>query len=129
MFEKELRFKMSRSGGSGGQHVNKVATRVELMFDVPGSKLLSEEQKKMILDRYATKISKEGIWRIVCDSTRSQQENKRIAILQFIRLIREGLKKKRKRIPTRSTRSSREKRLDRKKRHSQKKEFRKRPEW
>lgn len=80
---KEVRFKTSRSGGSGGQHVNKVSTKVELLFNVKESLVLSEIQKQKISDKLSNRIDLEGILHIQCDETRSQLKNKEIVLKDF----------------------------------------------
>ncbi|HMC82356.1 MAG TPA: aminoacyl-tRNA hydrolase [Candidatus Polarisedimenticolia bacterium] len=77
--EEELRFTASRSGGPGGQNVNKVSTRVTLWFDVAGSPSLTAEQRSLIRSRLATRISKEGVLRVVSQQTRSQAANREAA--------------------------------------------------
>jgi ribosome-associated protein len=74
--EDELVFKASRSGGPGGQNVNKVNTRVTVFFNVANAKGLSEEQKKQILKRLATRASKEGVIRVVSQRYRTQKANR-----------------------------------------------------
>jgi ribosome-associated protein len=125
MFENELYFKTSRSGGSGGQHVNKVSTKVELNFNVALSKQLTFEQKQKIAERLSHRINKEGVLKVRCDSTRSQLENKQLSIHKFIQLIEECLKEKKKRIRTKATKQSKEKRIQSKKIRSEKKRMRK----
>ena len=124
-FEKEIVFYTSRSGGSGGQHVNKVETRVELSFDVEGSSLLEEHQKKMILDKLKKRINEAGILKLTVDKERSQFRNKKLAIATFKEIISEALIKRKIRKTTKPTKASNEKRLKEKKMHSDKKQRRK----
>ena len=77
---KELKFKAIRSSGSGGQHVNKVASKVELQFDVQNSSLLNEEEKEILLEKLKNRLSKEGILVLQCGESRSQHKNKTLVI-------------------------------------------------
>jgi ribosome-associated protein len=124
MFEPEIYFKASRSSGSGGQNVNKVSTKVELNFDVSKSKLLTEEQKQIIFSKLNSRINKEGVLKIVVQETRSQLENKEIALKKFRGLIQFAFHKAKKRIRTRVSKASKEKRLLSKKKHSEQKKNR-----
>ena len=124
---KEVKYRTSRSSGAGGQHVNKVSTKVELIFDVNRSAVLSEEQKTIIHDKLKNRISNEGLLILQCDETRSQLKNKEIVFNRFILLIEDALKPKKERKPTKPTKSSVEKRLKDKKTKSEKKDLRKPP--
>ncbi|MFN4234073.1 MAG: alternative ribosome rescue aminoacyl-tRNA hydrolase ArfB [Bacteroidia bacterium] len=95
---KEVEFKTSRSGGKGGQHVNKVSTKVELIFNLQNSKVFNDEQKKILLEKLFEKIDSEGFLHVVSQASRSQIENKKIAISKFIKLIKKAfiIKKPRK---------------------------------
>jgi len=120
-FHKEIKYRTSRSGGSGGQNVNKVSTKVELLFNVEESTVLSDGQKKIISEKLSNRISSEGVLSIKCDETRSQLTNKEIAFERFISLIQQALVRVKKRKPTKPSKSSVRKRLDNKKKHAQKK--------
>ena len=120
----ELVFKTSRSGGKGGQHVNKVSTKVELLFDVKNSLVLSNDEKKIILKKLKNKIDKKGLLRIVSSSERSQIMNKKRAIKRFYEIIEKALKKKKVRKKTKPTQLSKVKRLSSKKIISDKKKLR-----
>ena len=127
-FESELVFRTSRSSGSGGQHVNKVETKVDLHFDVLNSSLLSEKQKRKILDKLKNRINKKGILHISSESERSQLANKKKVIARFYELLKECWKEQKKRVPTKPSRASKEKRLRKKKEQSVKKVRRKKSE-
>ncbi len=124
----ELKFFASRSSGAGGQHVNKVNTRVELRFNVPGSKLLSAGNKEMILSRIGTRITTDGDLILVSDKTRSQVRNRQDCIERFVMLIGQALVKETIRIPTQPGKLVKEKRLEIKRKKSQKKQNRKKPD-
>lgn len=125
LLNKEVRYRTSRSSGAGGQHVNKVSTKVELTFDVDNSTVLSDEQKVIILEKLKNRISKEGLLTLQCDETRSQLRNKEIVFDRFFNLIEEALKPEKERKPTKPTKTSVEKRLKDKKKKSEKKDLRK----
>lgn len=125
---KELSFKAVRSSGAGGQHVNKVSSKVELIFDLQNSVELSSEEKELLLKNLYSKLTKEGILLLNCDESRSQHKNKELVIDRFITLITNGLKTPKKRKPTKPSKSSVLKRLDKKKKLAYKKAFRRKPE-
>jgi ribosome-associated protein len=124
---REVRFRTSRSSGSGGQHVNKVETRVELIFDVDESQVLTTDQKTRLFNSSGKRISEDGLLTLSCEETRSQAKNKEIVFERFMTLLENALKPAKKRKPTRPTGSSVEKRLKDKKKKSEKKEKRKKP--
>ena len=89
--DEELTFTASRSGGPGGQNVNKVNSRVTLRFDVHASRSLSAEQKRRVLSRLATRVSGEGVMRVVARASRSQAVNRDAAEERFAELLRLAL--------------------------------------
>jgi len=121
----ELRFRTSRSSGPGGQNVNKLETRVELVFDVAGSPSVSEEEKNTLLAHLASRIDAKGILHISSQKSRSQWENKQLVIEKLVSLLHGALKVRRKRVKTSPTHSSKERRVQSKKKHGQKKTMRK----
>lgn len=107
----ELRFRFSRSSGPGGQHVQRSETRVELLFDVANSPSLSAEQKARIGQRLAGYVDGEGMMHVVSSVTRSQLENRADAVARFQALLAAALRRRKRRVPTRPTKASRERRL------------------
>ena len=126
--DSELFFTASRSSGSGGQNVNKVSTKVELHFDVMNSKLLTDEQKQLIFLKLKNHINKDGILKVTVQETRSQFENKEIALKKFHSFIAFSFQRPKKRIRTKATKSSKEKRIQQKKRKGDIKKLR-REKW
>ncbi len=120
----ECVFTAVRSSGSGGQNVNKVASKVVLSFDVDASETLTVDQKKLILGKLANRINKNGILQISSDSERTQWLNKKAVTGKFRLLIRQALKPEKKRVATKPTFQSVQKRLDDKKRQAGKKRSR-----
>ncbi len=116
--EEELTFTASRSGGPGGQNVNKVSSRVTLMFDVLRSPSLSAEQKELISHRLKGRINKEGILKIIGQETRSQQDNRAAVIERFIELLKEALKRPPVRKKTKVSYGAKLRRLEEKKHQS-----------
>lgn len=122
---KEITFKTARSGGKGGQHVNKVETMVEGYWKVESSKLFSEEEKKLITDKLARKINAAGCLLVKSQLERTQLANKEDVVRKINALIQKALIVPKKRKPTKPTKASKQKRLSSKKIASEKKEVRK----
>ena len=122
----ELSFAASRSGGPGGQNVNKVATKVTLTFAVASSPSLTDEQRVRILARLATRISKDGVLRVVSQRHRTQGANRAAALERFVALLAAALAVEPDRVPTRPTRVSRQRRVSEKKLRARTKQTRRR---
>lgn len=125
---KELNFKAVRSSGAGGQHVNKVSSKIELTFDLQNSTALNDEEKDLLLQKLKNKLTKDNILMLQSDESRSQHKNKEIAIDRFLKIIADGLKIQKPRKATKPSKSSIHKRLEKKKKQAFKKAFRKKPE-
>lgn len=121
----ELQFKAIRSSGAGGQHVNKVSSKIELTFDLINSTSFTEEQKQLLIKNLTTKLTKDFRLILFCDENRSQHRNKEVVIKRFFDLIKNGLIKPKPRKATKPSKASVKKRLDGKKKHSEKKNNRK----
>jgi ribosome-associated protein len=123
----ELTFKAIRSSGSGGQHVNKVSSKVELTFNLSESLLFDDDQKERLLRKLQNRLTKEGVLVLQCGESRSQHKNKGIIIKRFFSIIDTALIIPKKRIRTKIPKSVIRKRLKNKRNRSEKKANRKKP--
>lgn len=123
----EMIFTTSRSGGPGGQHVNKVESKVTLRWDVARSTRLTESEKATLMERLRARLTAEGVLLLSVQESRSQSENKEGALRKLHDLLVEALRKRKARKPTKATASSRKKRLESKKARSEKKKWRQKP--
>ena len=112
--ETELEFIASRSGGPGGQNVNKVSSRITLRFDLDRTTALTAEQRERVRRKLSSRISKEGVLQISSQRTRSQDFNREDTVARFVELLRAALREEKARVKTRASRSSREERLKKK---------------
>ncbi len=125
--EDDLRFEFARSSGPGGQNVNKVETKVRLLFDLQGSRSLSSEQRTRVEERLATRITKAGVLHISSQRHRTREANRKATIERFIDLLAEALEEDEPRVRTRVPKKARKRRLESKRRRSKKKAMRSRP--
>ena len=115
----DLRFRFARSSGPGGQHVNRSATRVELLFDVMGSPSLTEAQRERALKALAPYIDSDGVLHLVSQTFRSQLRNREDVVERFQTLMRKAMRVPKRRRPTRPSRAAQERRLASKRRRSE----------
>ena len=124
----ELVFTTSRSGGPGGQHVNKVSSKVTLQFDVSNSLVLTGEEKDIISHKLHSRMTREGVLMVTVQETRSQLQNKELALEKFDSLLATAFERKKVRKPTKPSKSSLQARLKKKKVHGEKKQLRRKPQ-
>jgi ribosome-associated protein len=117
----ELDVRVSRSSGAGGQHVNKTSSRVEIFWNVTGSRAPSDEQRARLSQKLASRLTSDGSIRVVASDMRSQTRNRELAEERLADLVRRALVIPKKRRATKPSRASKEARLESKKRHSSKK--------
>ncbi len=124
---KELNFKAVRSSGAGGQHVNKVSSKVEVYYDLLHSTVFEATEQQRLLEKLNSKLTKEGMLILSCDEHRSQHKNKELVIKRLYQLLEDSLKVPKKRKATRPSKAAIAKRLTSKKNMAQKKTLRKKP--
>ena len=120
----ELVFQTSRSGGPGGQHVNKVETKVELRFDIAASEILSAEIKTRLIERLGPRLVRESVILVSAQEKRSQLQNKELAVEKFYKIIENALHEKKQRKATKPGLADVQKRLKSKKINAEKKHLR-----
>ena len=124
---KELSFKTARSSGAGGQHVNKVSSKVILSFNLENSEGLNAREKRLLKNSLASRLTTEGILNLSCEESKSQHQNKDIVVKRFLSILKKGLIVPKKRIATKPTTASKKRNLDEKKRRGQTKALRNKP--
>ena len=124
----EIFFRTARSGGKGGQNVNKVETMAEAWWHVPGSHMLTPDEKELVLGKLKNRINKDGYLLVRCSETRSQLENKLLARQKLEEMVAQSIVKQKPRKPTKPGKGAIERRLDAKKKEGLKKELR-RKDW
>lgn len=123
----ELTYKTTRSSGAGGQHVNKVSSRVILSFDLNTSNGLSIREKSLLRKSISCRLTKENILLLSCDESKSQHQNKDKVIKRFLDILSKGLIVPKRRIATKPTKASKRRKVDAKKKRGQTKVLRKKP--
>ncbi|HEY2581566.1 MAG TPA: alternative ribosome rescue aminoacyl-tRNA hydrolase ArfB [Mucilaginibacter sp.] len=123
--QKETFYKTSRSGGKGGQNVNKVSSKVELLFSINNSALFNDEEKALLNEKLQSRFNKDGLVQIICDEERSQYLNKEKAIERLSSILTKALHKPKVRKATRASKATKTARLEKKRLNALKKESRK----
>jgi ribosome-associated protein len=122
--QKEITYKTSRSGGKGGQNVNKVSSKVELLFSIADSLLFTGEEKELLNNKLQSRFNRDGLVQVVCDEERSQYLNKEKAVERLITILIAALHKPKARKPTKINKAAKQARLENKRLNSLKKENR-----
>jgi len=123
--QREITYKASRSGGKGGQNINKVSSRVELLFPVSDSLLFNDDEKATLKFKLQSRLNKDGLIQVICDEERSQYLNKEKATERLITLLSKALHKPKVRKPTKISKAMKTARLEKKRMNALKKENRK----
>lgn len=126
---KVVNFKTSRSGGKGGQNVNKVSSKVELIFNIDDAPFFTDEEKTRLKEELASRLDTEGLLHVVSQEDRSQLMNKQRTVLKLITILKEGLQVQKARKASKIPKSVKEKRLANKSATAQKKEGRRKPSF
>jgi ribosome-associated protein len=128
LLQSELTFTTSRSSGPGGQNVNKVNTKVTLSFPVTASAILTDEEKQIISQKLASKITTDGVLMLSAQDKRSQLQNKEAVVERFEKMLSKAFEKKKARKATKPSKSSVNERIKKKKAHAEKKKWRQKPD-
>ncbi len=123
----ELKFKAVRSSGAGGQHVNKVASKIELSFDIMSSAGLTDDEKLIITQKLSSRITKSDVLLLQCGDSRSQHRNKELVIKRLLDILKASLYVPKKRKATKPSKTSIKKRLENKQKQATKKVNRRKP--
>ncbi|MGE6219511.1 alternative ribosome rescue aminoacyl-tRNA hydrolase ArfB [Nubsella zeaxanthinifaciens] len=126
---KTVTFKTSRSGGKGGQNVNKVSSKVELIFNIDDAYFFTEEEKLRLKEKLSTRLDSEGLIHVISQEDRSQLLNKQRAIIKLVSLLKTALQVQKARKATKVPKSVKEKRLASKAANAEKKEGRRKPSF
>ncbi|WP_438710813.1 alternative ribosome rescue aminoacyl-tRNA hydrolase ArfB [Aquimarina muelleri] len=123
----ELKFKAVRSSGAGGQHVNKVSSKIELTFNIVESLGLTKDEKIRLCQKLSSRVTKSGVLLLQCSDSRSQHKNKGLVIKKLLDILKANLHIPKKRKPTKPSRNAIQKRLNTKQKHVIKKANRRKP--
>lgn len=126
---REVQFRFSRSGGAGGQHVNKVETAATAFWNISESQLLTAEQRQLLLDKLAHRLAEGGVLIVKSQEHRTQLANKEAALKKLQALVQKSLAQRKPRIATRVSKASKERRLQQKKQRSEIKQGRNKQNW